>query len=65
MHQIFIDFPSAYNSIRRDIVYEVTNVFGIPNKFIRLIKATMNESTYHVKVGQMMNDGFKAGNCLK
>jgi hypothetical protein len=38
---------------------------GIPNKFIRLIKTTMNDSTYHVKIGQIMNDGFKVGNGLK
>jgi hypothetical protein len=25
----------------------------------------MNDSTYHVKIGQMMTDGFKAGNGLK
>jgi hypothetical protein len=25
----------------------------------------MNDSTCHVKIGQMMNDGFKVGNGLK
>jgi hypothetical protein len=64
MYQIFIDFPSAYDSIRREKIYEVTNFF-ILNKFIRLIKATMNDLMYHVKIGQMMNDGFKVGNGLK
>ena len=41
------------------------NFFGIPNKVMRLIKATVNNSTYHVKTGLMMTDGFKVGNCLK
>ena len=25
----------------------------------------MNDSTYRVKIRQMMNDGFKVGNCLE
>jgi hypothetical protein len=30
-----------------------------------LIKAAMNDSTYHVKRGLMMVDGFKVGSGLK
>jgi hypothetical protein len=33
--------------------------FGIPNKLIRLTKAT-----YSVKIGTIMTDGFKVGNRL-
>ena len=39
--------------------------FGILNKLIRLTKATMEDSTYHVKIGTTMTDGFKIGNGLK
>jgi hypothetical protein len=39
--------------------------FGIPDKLIRLKKATMENSTYHVKRGTIMTDGFKVGNGLK
>jgi hypothetical protein len=39
--------------------------FLFPDKLRRLIKATMNDLTYHVKIGQMMNDGFNVGNGLK
>jgi hypothetical protein len=37
---------------------------GIPNKLIRLTKATMEDSTYYVKIGTIMTDGFKVGNGL-
>jgi len=39
--------------------------FGIRNKLIRLTKATMEDSTYHVKIGATMTDGFQVGNGLK
>jgi len=32
---------------------------GIPNKLIRLTKATMENSTYYVKIGTIMTDCFK------
>ena len=39
--------------------------FGIPDKLIRLTKATMENSTYRVKIGTIMTDGFKVGTGLK
>jgi hypothetical protein len=30
-HQIFIDFQNTYDSIRRDKLYEIMKLFGIPN----------------------------------
>jgi len=39
--------------------------FGIPNKLIRLTKVAMENSTYYVKIGTIMTDGFKVGTGLK
>jgi len=39
--------------------------FGIPNKLIRLTKATVENSTYCVKIRTVMTDGFKVGTGLK
>jgi len=61
MHQIFVDFQKAYDSIRRDKLYTIMAHFGIPNKLIRLTKATMENSTYCVKIGTIVTDGFKVG----
>jgi len=38
VHQLFIDFKEAYDSIRREIVYNILIEFGIPMKLVRLIK---------------------------
>lgn len=65
IHQIFVDFQSAYVGIQRDKLYETIMFFGIPNKFLRLIKATVNDLTYHVKIGLTMADGCKVENGLQ
>jgi len=65
IHQIFVDFQKARDSIRRDKLYAIMVHFGIPDKLIRLTKATMENSTYHVKKGTIMTDGFKVGTGLK
>jgi len=43
IRHILIDFQSAWDSTRRDNLYKIRQFFQIPNKLIRLIKATMND----------------------
>jgi hypothetical protein len=38
------------------------NYFGIPNKSIRLTKATTNDSAYHFQIGAIKTVGFKVEN---
>jgi mannose/fructose/N-acetylgalactosamine-specific phosphotransferase system component IIB len=65
IHQIFIDFQKACNSTQRDKFYDIMKLFGIPNKLIRLTKATMEDSIYYVNIGPIMTHGFKVQNGLK
>jgi hypothetical protein len=65
IHQISVDFQKAYGSIQRDKLYAIMVHFGIPDRLIRLMKATMEISTYHIKTGTIMMDGFKVGTGLK
>ena len=65
IHQIFVDFQKAYDSIQRDKLYAVMAYFRIPSKLIGLMQVTMENSTYHVKTGTIMMDGFKVGTVLK
>jgi len=37
VHQLFIDFKKAYNSVRRDVLYNILIECGIPKKLVRLI----------------------------
>jgi hypothetical protein len=43
----------------------VIKLFVIPNKFIKLTKATKENWNYHFKIGAIMTGSFKVGNCSK
>jgi hypothetical protein len=38
VHQLFIDFKKAYDSVRRQVLYKILIEFGVPMKLVRLIK---------------------------
>jgi hypothetical protein len=38
VHQLFVDFKKAYDSVRKEVLYNILIEFGIPLKLIRLIK---------------------------
>jgi hypothetical protein len=42
VHQLFIDFKKAYDSVRRVVLYNILIEFGIPMKSVRLIKMCLN-----------------------
>jgi len=43
VHQLFIDFKKAYDSVRREVLYKTLFEFGIPRKLVRLIKMSLTE----------------------
>jgi len=45
LHQLFIDFKKAYDSVRREVLYSILIEFGIPMKLVRLPKMCLNEPT--------------------
>jgi purine nucleoside phosphorylase len=41
-HQLFIDFKKAYDSVRREVLYNILIEFGVSMKVVRLIKMCLN-----------------------
>jgi hypothetical protein len=69
VHQLFIDFKKAFNSVSKDVFYSVLFEFRIPMKLIRLIKMCLNETYSSAWVGKHLSDipirnGWKQGDAL-
>jgi len=43
VRRLFIDFKKAYDSARREVLYNILIEFGISMKLVRLIKMCLNE----------------------
>jgi hypothetical protein len=65
VHQIFIDFKKAYDSVRREVLYNILVEFGIPVKLGRLIKMCPNETRNRICVGKHLFGVFPIKNGLK
>jgi hypothetical protein len=65
VHQLFVDFKKEYDSVRREVLYNILIEFGIPVKLIRLIKMCLNETYSRVRVGKHLCDRFPIKNGLK
>ena len=65
VHQLFVDFKKAYDSVRREVLYNISIEFVIPVKLVRLIKMFLNETYNRVQVGKNLSDTFPIRNDLK
>jgi hypothetical protein len=64
-HHLFIDFKKAYDSVRKEFLYNIHIEFGIPMKLVRLIKMCLNETYSTVRVSKNLSDMFPIRNGLK
>ena len=65
MHKLFIDFKKAYNSVRREVLYNILIEFGVPKKLVRLVKMCLTETCSRVRVGKNVSDMFPVRNGLE
>jgi hypothetical protein len=65
VHQLFINFQKAYDSVSREIVCNILTEFGFLMKLIRPIKMCLNEMYSGVWVGKDFSDIFPTRNGLK
>jgi hypothetical protein len=65
VHQLFVDFKKAYDSVRREVLYNVLIEFGVPMKLVRLIRMCLNETYSKVRIGRHLSRSFRIQNGLK
>ena len=56
MHQLFIDFKKAFDSVMKEVLYNILIEFGVPMKLVRLIKMCLNENYSRVWAGKNLSD---------
>ena len=65
VHQLFIDFKKAYDSVRREVLYKILIEFGIPRTLVRLIKMSLTETYSRIWVGKNVSETLPTRNGLK
>jgi hypothetical protein len=65
VHQLFIDFKKACDSVNREVLYNILLEFGILKKLLRLIKMCLNETYSKVHIGKLLSDKFPIQNDQK
>jgi len=65
VHQLFIGFKKAYDSVRREVLYKILIEFAIPRKLVRLVKMSLTETYSRVRVGKNVSGRFPNRNGLK
>jgi hypothetical protein len=58
-------FKKAYDSVRKEVLYNILIEFGVPMKLVRLIKMSLNETYSKVPIGKHLSDNFPIQNGLK
>ena len=49
--KLFTHFEKAYDSIKRESLYNILIKFGIPKKLVRLIKTSLDGTQSKVRIG--------------
>jgi len=65
VYHLFISFKKAYDSVRREVLYNILIQFGIPMKLVRLIKMFEAETYSRVRISKNLSDMFPIRNGLK
>jgi len=59
LHNVFIDYTQAFDSVFRDKIIKCLNKYEIPSKLIKLITRTLQDTKARVKVNHNYTEKFE------
>ena len=59
LHNVFIDYAQAFDSVYRDKIIKCLNNYEVPSKLIKLIVKTLQDTKVRVKVNQNHTERLK------
>jgi hypothetical protein len=65
VHQLFIDFKKACDSVRKKVLYNILSEIDILIQLVKLIKMCLSETYNRVQVSSYLSDIFPIKNGLK
>jgi hypothetical protein len=65
VHQLFLHFKKAYDSVRREVLYNILTELGIPRELIGLIKMRLNKTYSSGRISIFQTEKFPIQNGLK
>jgi hypothetical protein len=65
VHQLFLDFKKACDSMRREVLYNILILFAVLMKLARPIKMCLNETHNKVRIDKHLPHSFPIRNGLK
>ena len=48
---LFVDLVKAYDTVNRELLWQILKKFGIPPQMIKVLQKLYNNVTYHMKIG--------------
>jgi hypothetical protein len=65
IHELFLDFKKAHDSMRREVLHNILIEFRVPVKLVRMIVMCFSETYRKINIGQHLSDMFPIQNGLK
>jgi hypothetical protein len=56
VHQLLLYFKKDYDSVRREVLYNILIEFGVSTRLARLIETCLNETYSKVRIGKYLSD---------
>jgi hypothetical protein len=62
---MFVKCKRTYDSVRKEVLYNILIEIGVPMKLVRLIKMCLNVPYHEVLIGKYLSYKFSIQNVLK